>query len=103
MKPPSTNAVDAVRRLRCAAAAGAVACAVAAACAGRAAKSEAARKAQATPAARMPTANALMLFMIGALLSPRRRHKTWASRAQVEVRAYQLISTTHFRPAVMRT
>src|SRR6516165_1954394 len=84
--PPSTNAVDAVRRLRCAAAAGAVACAVAAADAGRAA-----------------TANALMLFMIGALLSPRRRHKTWASRAQVEVRAYQLISTTHFRPAVMRT
>lgn len=63
--PPSTNAVDAVRRLRCAGAAGAVACAVAAACAGRAAKSEAARKAQAAPAARMPTANALMLFMIG--------------------------------------
>src|SRR3984957_13200978 len=63
MGPLSTNVAvaSAVRRLPCAAAAGAVACAGVAACAGQTAKTE--PRARPAPAARMATAIVLMFFI----------------------------------------
>src|ERR1700732_5462134 len=64
MGSPSTNVAVAlaVRRLPCAAAAGAVACADVAACAGQTAKTE--PRARPAPAARRATAIVLMFFIV---------------------------------------
>jgi hypothetical protein len=54
-------------------------------------------RARAAPATRMLAANALIVFIVRAILSSTVvRTQNVGSRAHVEVRAYQLGSTTYF-------
>src|ERR1700731_4647217 len=98
MGPLSTNVAvaRAVRRLPCAAAAGAVACADVAACAGQTAKTE--PRARPAPAARMATAIVLMFFIVRLSFHPEcsdTKHgpSEPTSRLRVSVRSDNLFLT----------
>jgi hypothetical protein len=105
MGSPSTNVAVAlaVRRLPCAAAAGAVACADVAACAGQTAKTE--PRARPAPAARMATAIVLMFFIVRLSFHPEcsdTKHgpSEPMSRLGVSVRSDNLFFTCGYPPRV---
>src|ERR1700736_2093908 len=107
MGPLSTNVAvaSAVRRLPCAAAAGAVACADVAACAGQAAKAE--PRARPAPAARMATAIVLMFFIVRPSFHPEcadTKHGPSGPilRLRVSVRSDNLFLTCGFLPHLRR-
>src|ERR1700736_5074277 len=106
MGPPSTNVAvaSAVRRLPCAAAAGAVACAGVAADAAWAAKTE--PRARPAPAARIATAIVLMFFIVRPSFHPEcvdTKHgpSKPTSRVKVSVRFDNLFLTCGFNERVL--